>query len=194
MPYARCRELFQAGILDCLNLCTPKLREVVGDANGVFPVNGVTLSILPWFGQAGIAFRVRSDPATLRVGEWAHYDDFVDLCADHPGPLADAARYAREVWESPPAGLSGLQMAHLIFLAGAEALLSESVRGSFYAILDAIQSESVFTGQFSFANQLSAYDGWFEYVVSDPDGNSRANYCDIVRANEVTRAALPAWK
>lgn len=193
MPYTQCRDLFQAGILDCLDLCTPKLHEVVGEAKGIFPINAMTLDILPWFGQAGIAFRIQSDPVTLRVGEWAHYDDFVDLCVCHSGPLNDAAQYVRDAWESPPADLNRLQMAHLIFLAGAEALLADAVRCRFYAILDAIQTESEFTGRFSFDNQLSAYDGWFEYVVSDPDGNSRVNYCDVLRANEVTKAALPVW-
>ncbi|MCA9071396.1 MAG: hypothetical protein KDA84_20855 [Planctomycetaceae bacterium] len=179
--------------MDGLDVCTPRLREIVGDGKGLFPINGITLSILPWFGQAEIAFRVQSDPPTLDVAEWEYYDDFSDLCNCHSTPLADAAQYSREAWENPPDGLSNLQMAHLIFLAGAEALLDASVRNRFYEILDSIQDESTFTGQFSFDNRLSAHDGWFDYIVSDPDGNCRANYCDVIRANEVSTEALPFW-
>ena len=193
MSFSHCRELFRAGILDGLENCTPLLRTIVGDGSGSFPINAMTLSVLPWFGQAEIAFRIQSDPHTLHVAEWEHYDDFSDLCNCHSGPLADAAQYSREAWEEPPDGLSNLQIAHLIFLAGAEALIDTSVRSRFYEILDSIQGSSTFSGQFSLENKLSAHDGWFEYIVSDPDGKCRANYCDIVCANEIRIRALPSW-
>lgn len=59
MSYSHCRELFRAGILDALEHCTPYLRTIGGDASGMFPINAMTLSILPWFGQAEIAFRIQ---------------------------------------------------------------------------------------------------------------------------------------
>ena len=72
MSFPECRDLFCVGILECLELCIPKLRKIVGDAKGVFPINGMALQIYPWFGQAGIGFRVQSDPKTWRIGEWQH--------------------------------------------------------------------------------------------------------------------------
>ncbi|MFT5524463.1 MAG: hypothetical protein ACI9HK_002417 [Pirellulaceae bacterium] len=56
-----------------------------------------------------------------------------------------------------------------------------------------IQDESTFSGQFRFDEQLSSYDGWFEYIVSDSDGKGRANYCDIIRAIDIQKEALPFW-
>ena len=194
MSYARCCELFRAGILDVLEHCIPQLRAIVGDGQGMFAINGVALGVLPWFGQAVLAFRVQADSKIGGYGGWQHFDDFEFLCLEHGGPLGAAALFAREVLENPPEGLDGQQLAHLIFLASAEALMSEAFRSRFYAILDSIQGESTFSGQFSFDNSYSADDGWFQYFVFDADGTCRANYCDIVRANLVTQVALPLWR
>ena len=89
--------------------------------------------------------------------------------------------------------MSHLEIAHLIFLAGAEALIDATVRDRFYEILDSIQDSSTFSGQLSLEGKLSANDGWFEYVLSDPDEQCRANYCDIVLASEIKARTLPSW-
>lgn len=194
MSYSQCVELFRAGILDGLEICTPQLRTIVDNDNPLFPLNAMALSIIPWFSQAEIAFRTQTDPKTLQVAEWEHYYFFSDLCNCHSGPLATAAQYSREAWEQPPDGLTHLQMAHLIFLAGAEALIGSTVRTRFYEILDTLQDSCTFNGQFSLEENLSAYDGWFEYIVSDPDEKCRSNYCDIVQASKIGKQLTPFWK
>ena len=141
----------------------------------MFPINGFALDVLPWFDQAGIAFRIQSDPPGFDLAEWEHYDLFFDLTMGVAGPLAASSGYAAAAYNNPPSGIEPGEVAHLILLAGAEALLDQTVVDKFYEAL-------------GIADNACMFDSWFEYFVLHPDNVCRANYCDIVRANRITES------
>jgi hypothetical protein len=73
------------------------------------------------------------------------------------------------------------EIAHLTFLAAADALLDESV---------ALRLQSVGVMAPVITDKLRS--NYFKYVVLDEDGVIKANYCDIICANRVTRRLLGA--
>jgi hypothetical protein len=179
MSFRKCREMFRLGLIESLARCESRLRELVnGAGGGLFPINGLALRVLPWHRDAWIAFRSASDPAGLDVGQWAYHDLFTDFA--YSRPLAEASAYAGAAWSEPPAGRSNSDIAHLVFLAGAEALLDRTVIEKFYTVL-------------GIADNAESFDRWFDYFVLDDDQVFKANYCDVVLANRRTEKALPDW-
>jgi hypothetical protein len=74
---------------------------------------------------------------------------------------------------------SNTYTAHIIFLAAAEALLSNSIPKM-------LQSLGIETS----LPKDSIYGNGVEYIVFDSDETIAANYCEIILANRITRIVL----
>jgi hypothetical protein len=177
IDFVECREVLFRGIMEGLRSCETEIRAIERDARGDSLVNGISLDLTPWHGGIGLAFRLQSDPRNDNSADWDYFE-FVSgqTCA----ALRTAAAYIRDVYRSE--GQEGpLGLAHLIFLAGAEALLDERV-AEYLRSLDI--DAPVVRERFQ--------DHVFEYIVTDPDGTVRANYCEIVVANRWTARLMAA--
>ncbi|QDU96613.1 hypothetical protein [Lignipirellula cremea] len=185
MSYARCQELFRLGLLDALEICRPHVErmmeegELSNDASHEHAVRGIALDIFPWFTQAAIALRVRSDPETPHLAKWRHYDFFSDLIIVESEAMGEAAQYAADVWKDPPAGVEMGDAAHLTFLAGAEALLDDSVQEKLCRILR-VDRDSVLAEM-------------MKYYLFHPDMTCESNYCDIVRMWRIKEQNQKLW-
>ena len=172
------RAVLLKGVLEALKDREAAIRAIERTAGGELPVTSVSLDLSPWHeGGVGISLRVSSDPpddySRYSSVEWDHFDF---ASANNCPALATVAEYVRRLYQ---AAEDGPDCAHLIFLAGAEALLDHGVARFFRSLgVDAPTVGDRFVGH------------WFDYVVTDPDGSVVNNYCDIVLANRVTRRLL----
>jgi len=105
--------------------------------------------------------------------DWEYFDFVSNSSFAGLQPAADFIRqaYVSEGEDSP----ARHEMAHLVFLAGAEALLDRRVA----ACLCEIGVNAPAYGD-EFLQRP------FEYMVFDPDETVRVNYCELVLANRVT--------
>jgi hypothetical protein len=181
IDFVECREVLFRGIMEGLRSQEADIRATERDARGESLVNGISLDLAPWHGGVGLSLRLQSDPrrgdGRYNSADWDYFD-FVSgqTCA----ALRTAGAYIRDIYLSE--GQEGpLGLAHLIFLAGAEALLDERV-AEYLRSLD-IDAPIV---------RERFQDHVFEYIVTDPDGTVRANYCEIVVANRWTARLMAA--
>jgi hypothetical protein len=182
MSFSACRDTFRRGIIEGLLASEGYIQAIGRTAQGIIPVSAIALDIYPWHAWANLSLRLTSDPMDIRyaIADWPHFD-FVnqETCS----PIREAAVYAAEVYRNPPASMERIEIAHLIFLAGAEALLDESIAETLNRLgIDAPNLGDGIKGH------------WFEYLVLDPDGTVRANYCEIVRANRSTDRLIDTWR
>src|SRR5690349_968844 len=162
--YAKCRSLILQGILGGLPFGADKIAAIEKVPNVEFPVNGVSLDLVPWHRALGVSLRLCSerDPEIRYCNvEWTYFD----LVSHKQCPaLERAADFAHEAYTSENSNSLAREMAHLIFLAGAEALLDPRV-----AQLLVELGINAPTYREEFLSPL------FEYMVFDFDGTVRAN-------------------
>lgn len=174
-----CRRVLIDGMLDALRSRTDAVKAIERTGRGDLPVTGVSLDLAPWHGGVGLALRQSSDPTNperrYSSVEWKLFNFVSD---EDYEPLAEVGQYIRKVYRS--AGRRGsLDAAHLIFLAGADALLDKKVAAFFRKLgVDAPVIKDRFV------------EHYFEYIVIDPDGTIRSNYCDLVLAMQVSQRLL----
>jgi hypothetical protein len=141
----------------------------------------ISYDILPWDPYVGVAFRVASESggrASQDSGEWKHSHFIEEINTPELTPAKDYAHGAYLAGRAD--GRHGHQeAAHLIFFAAANALLDESVA----LFLRSVSINAPVIGDTLPWN-------YFKYIVIDGDGVIKANYCDIVCANRVTRRLL----
>ena len=164
---------------DLMNALTAK-REAIRDLHKVEELWAISYDIIPWDPYIGIAFRLESESgfnASLKSGDWKH-SHFIEDCTSKE--LVPARDYVHAQFQSAgDDGKRAQEMAHLIFLAAADALLDESVA----LLLQSAQINAPVIGDTLPCN-------YFKYIVIDEDGVIKANYCDIVCANRVTKRLL----
>ncbi|MGC4087786.1 MAG: hypothetical protein QM756_07795 [Polyangiaceae bacterium] len=164
----------EASLLDVLGRNEAKMRALPRNGRGEVDVAGMSLDIFPWHSSAQLSFRSTDeslDPATrYDVAAWelfnfisssdgssTMFDDTVKELGQTYGGAVDQQRS----W-----------LAHLCFLAAAEALLGQPV----LAMLE----------QYG----LDVDSRAFELIVEDSDRGIRCNYCELVRANRLTQRIL----
>src|SRR5262245_47623907 len=178
--FSQCRSLILEGILEGLQASADVIAAIGKVPNLEFPVNGVSLDLVPWHGALGISLRlcteVEEHVRYCNV-EWAYFD--LTSNANCPA-LARAADFVQKAYTSENSNSVAIEMAHLIFLAGAEALLDPQV-----AQLLVELGINAPTYRDSFPSHV------FEYMVLDFDGTVRANYCELILANRVTAKWWP---
>src|SRR5262249_9929969 len=145
------------------------------------PITGVALDLAPWHAGVGLALRLSSDTTDslrrYRSVEWKHFNFF---SKENCEALIPVGAYIQKAYRST--GKRGcLDRAHLIFLAGADALLDRKVALFFQRL--GVNAPVV-------KERLGRHS--FEYIVIDPDGTIGANYCDLILAMRVTKRLLGA--
>ena len=179
--FSQCRSVLLQGILDALDARASVIASIKRIPNVMFPISGISLDMAPWQGAVGLSLRQASEFELERrydIAGWEYFDlvsntTFPDL-QPAAGLIHDA--YISEGEDSP----ARHEMAHLVFLAGAEALLDERVPNRLSVI--GVKAP-VFGAEF--------LRGCFEYMVFDPDETVRVNYCELVLANRVTARWWP---
>lgn len=174
--FSRCRSIIVQGILDALDSKASAIASIDQIPNVEFPIDGIALDMAPWHGGMGLALRQVTEfehESRYNSADWDYFD-FVSNSSF--SGLQVAANFIKEAYLSEGEGSPArLEMAHLVFLAGAEALLDSRVAECLCALgINAPVYANGFLGR------------RFEYMVFDPDETVRMNYCELVLANRVT--------
>lgn len=180
MSYAGWREEFRRCLLDAISICGEFLSS-----NGRAPntVTGVCLDVFPWFRTACVALRLSTDGVDQKYtpGEWELYEDLSDATVN---AMASAAAIAGDAYANRRGTMSRIEMANLIFMAAADALLDSST----YSALESIGFQ---------VQRLPACDEIettaFDLIVVDPDQTVAANYCEIHRTHRNKQRLVSNW-
>lgn len=179
--FTACREAIRIAIFDALKECEQYIASIERTARGDSCVSGIALELFPWHGSLGLSLRLTSDfplgGFRYDSADWIHYN-FTNDCKS---PSIDAAiALVTQIYHSgKESGDTLCEMAHLTFMAGAEALLAPQVSG--------------LLNQFGIGAPLitdTFISSPFQYIVMDVDQTVKSNYCDIVLANRITRRLL----
>ena len=175
-PLKQCEAVFQAELGEALSANEDRVKEMV-ESEGASSMDGVSFDILPWHDFVCLSFRTNQDePDQIRYryspADWKHYE-FVSE------PFSATRELVSKMYESPPNGLEAAQVAHLIYVAAAEALMAPTVSS---ALRDCGLNAPDVMDKPNEAN--------FEYVVIDEDRIVPANYCDVVLASRVTKRLM----
>jgi hypothetical protein len=179
-PFEKCKNALFQGAFAALQESASSILSLKPTAQGDVPVNGLSYDISPWHGALGLSIRVSYPEGEYDedVASWKHFDFISDRDSLR---LRETGQLIQELYVS--AGAEHYrEMAHLVFLAGAEALLDRQIGEQLRKlgvnapiVTDEFQT-TVFTHRF--------------YMVFDPDESIRANYCEIVLANRITARLL----
>lgn len=176
-----CREALLAAILDALRGRADYIAAIERTGRGVLSATGIALELFPWRAAFGLSLRLASDYPLGRArydsADWPHYDFTAGYIS---AAITDAIALVTEIYAHGNAPDNDLRdMAHLTFLAGAEALLHPRV----CQLLNELEIR---------APELSdAFVGSpFQYIVTDADGTLKSNYCDVVLADRIRRRLL----
>jgi hypothetical protein len=180
--FDQCRNLLLEAVIDSLRQRSEFVRSIEHTAIGS-PVNGLALEVYPWHEQIVIALRLETDSKEDRYSpaDWAHYAFANSSEHDFPA-LQKANRYVSEAYKTggEKSAKQAREIAHLTFLAAAEALLDQSVARELTSF--GIEGP-LLTDQFR-PNLC------FEYMVFDVDQSIVGNYCEIILANRITRRLI----
>jgi hypothetical protein len=174
--YDECCVVLHRALMDALT----ENRKAIRALNKTEPLWAVSYEILPWDPYIGVAFRLESESghgASLNSAEWKHSHFIEDISTKALIPAKDYVHQAYLTVSGD--GNRSQEVAHLIFLAEATALLENSVA----TLLQSVGIDAPTIGD-------SLPWNYFKYIVSDGDGVIKANYCDIVCANRVSRRLL----
>ncbi len=193
--YDDCKHTIRSYVVEALNESAEYIRKVTQGTEETQTITGIALDICPWHEDIGLSLRLHSEYYALgemrndmawryNSANWAHFG-FTDNF-EIPS-LSGANRLIAEIYEqgdgdSEDHGIvspSPRDFAHLIFMAGADALLDTDISTILNNLgIDAPDVDEDFI------------PGPFDYIVTDPDGSLDANYCDIILANRVMKRLL----
>lgn len=143
--------------------------------------NAISFDLIPWQAFVSISFRGREDDDEIahRPGDWSGYELIGEHNADEfLDPVAEYAMRAYDSVQKYPARCQ--KMAHVIYMAAADALMCPRVG----QLLEPFGAHTI-------RDQVPYQPfAWFEYCVFDEDRVFKANYCEIVCAQRVTRKFL----
>lgn len=176
-----CREAILTAIIDSLRERADYISSIDRTVRGQIPVSGIALELSPWHGGLGLSLRLTSDfplgESRYDSADWPHFD----FTNGYQSPTIDAAvSLVTQIYNRGKEPGNDLRdMAHLTFMAGAEALLHPKVShllNEFGIEAPAISDRFVTSA--------------FQYIVTDADQTVKSNYCDIVLANRVVQRVL----
>ncbi len=176
------KKKFLAAILELLDSSKITFDAIPKMGGKILSVTGISLDIYPW--NEYFALSLRNTEKThnqhrYSPAEW-NYFEFATSLQSLSQPLVEAvALMTTEYDAATDAGLDSTEASHLMFIAGAEALLDPAVAKKLrtYGIEAPLIDDS-------FANFP------FEYMVFDSDSAALTNYCELVIANRVTLKLL----
>jgi hypothetical protein len=176
--FDECRAVLHRSLMDALSEHSQAIREL----NSAERLMAISYDILPWDPYIGVAFRLESETGTdppLGPADWqhSHFIEDLDCPALHP-----ARDYTQQLYTEigGGGGTSAQEIAHLIYLAAADAILDESVA----TLLESAGVQAPFVGS------SLPWGHSFTYMVLDEDKVIKANYCEIVVANRVAQRLL----
>jgi hypothetical protein len=174
--FKECVEVLHRALMGAL----AEYGEAIRTLNKTEPLWAISFDILPWDPYVGLAFRLESESghdASMNSADWKHSHFIEEL---NTKALIPAKEYTHHAYQTLGGdGKSSQEVAHLIFLAAANALLDDRVA----RLLQSFGVDAPVIGEKLPWN-------FFKYLVIDGDGVIKANYCDIVCANRVTRRLL----
>ena len=179
--YEACREALLTAIIDALQERADYIASIERTANGDVPVTGIALELFPWHSILELSLRLSSDfplgKSRYDSADWPHFE-FTKSCQSPS--IETAISLVTEVYDQGEQPNNDLcEMAHLTFMAGAEALLHPNVA---HLLNEFGIDAPVLIDQF--------VSSPFQYIVTDGDETVEANYCDIVLAARVTQRLL----
>ena len=181
-PYVECKKVLLDGLLASLTAKEALIRSMRTET-GYHTASGLDFELVPWHDACHLSLRSFSDPIVL---EYPHdpdswkYGYFVQSQESSGESLKEAARMISALYNSRAEETNGLlESAHMIFLAGADALLDPSVA----KLLQSMGVNAPIITDF-----FPKYNLW--YTVYDSDATFKANYCEIVFANRIAARLL----
>lgn len=178
--FEACKESMLVAILDSLHEREEYITSIERTALGL-PVTGLAVELAPWHGNFGLSLRLNPDfpqgQFRYESADWPHFN-FTEGCRSPS--IATVESLIVKIYErGKEPNIDAREMAHLVFLAGAEALLDPTVSQLLNRFgIDAPELHDSFVS--------SA----FQYIVTDYDATVKSNYCDIVLSNRVTKRLL----
>jgi len=179
--WEQCRAALIIAIIDSIDERADYLTSIERTSNGDIPATGIALELFPWQGEFGLSLRLVSDfplgESRYDSADWPHFN-FTDGCKSTS--IRAAVSVVTQIYERGREPGNVLRdMAHLAFMAGAEALLDPKVSRLLQQFgIDAPPLTDTFVSS------------PFQYIVTDVDQTVKANYCEIVLANRVTQRVL----
>jgi hypothetical protein len=183
--FKECRALLLAAVLAELEACKSTILKIPGYEAGGSEfrclVSAICLDIAPWHRGFDLALRdddeKRDERIRNSVGDWKLYP----LRGIDDPPTTPQRVAVEEFFEREYSGIKNpevaREIAHLMFLAAAEALLDYSVT----RMLRRYQIDAPYVDDTFLPHRC------FEYIVTDSDTSIAANYCEIVIANRITQ-------
>ena len=179
--FSKCRGLVLEAILAELDVGAGRFtpdNDSGEDKIAASSVSGIGLDFSPWHRQLMLGLREQEkwdEAIRYRIGDWKYYPlNKPDFPPSLPQTAA-AADFAGDVYDSA-AEMRPIEVAHLMFLAAAKALVDPAVTDR----LQQLGNDAPFITDDFPSSRV------FEYVVTDGDESIAANYCEIVIANRLT--------
>jgi hypothetical protein len=173
--FTECRSILHRALIDGLAANSSRIRALQAKEE----IWAIAYDIIPWDPYIGVAVCLKNeiDRSGLHSGGWknSHFIENISTKA-----FDSAVEYTFQAYESVSEDPKRCQdVARLIYLAAADALLDEGV---------AVLLQSLGVNAPVIRDKLPW--NYFKYVVTDADGVIKANYCDIICANRATRRLL----
>jgi hypothetical protein len=176
-----CGRAILTAIADGLRERADYIAAIPRTSNGQVPVTGIALELSPWHGAFALSLRLSSDfpigKNRYNSADWTHFA-FTEGCRSPS--IAKVGAIISDFYQQGQEPHTELhEMAHLIFLAGAEVLLDPAACNILREFgVDAPLLEGGFVATH------------FQYILTDPDETMKSNYCDIVLSNRMTKRLL----
>jgi hypothetical protein len=181
--FTKGRRLFLRAVIDAIKRRSDYIRSIKRTGRGDMPIDGIAFDLYPDHGY--IALSLRENDAVNRhqnSADWPHFEFISSQQHDFPA-LRAALTYIEGTYGSHAASGTdhSTELRHLILLAAADALTDPSVA----ELLKSFDIDAAVWDDRMFPNP-----GYFDYVVLDANGDIRLNYCELVRANRITRRLI----
>lgn len=176
--YDECRSFLQQALMTVLQDHRERIRAL-HESDEIW---ALAYELIPWQPLVALSIRVRDETdGDLRydLAAWKHYEFAGNLDTPVLNEVANYSAAAVNDLQADETGANSQEVAHLIYLAAAEALLAPEVA----AFLNSLGIGAPTTSD-------TLQGAYFEFVVLDSDKAVRCNYCEIVRANRVTKRLL----
>jgi hypothetical protein len=174
-------ELLRTGILSAVEERSGYIGAIDKTARGELPVSGLSFELYPWHQYLALSMRTTSELSMIdryNPAEWKHFE-FVRSDRCNSPEFRNAAQVVSNYYEDESGEVCGKEFAHLMFTAAAHALLDPAVAELLRKF--GVRAPTVIDEPVGSA---------FEYMVFDPDGTLKSNYCDIELATRYTARIL----
>jgi hypothetical protein len=169
-----------AAILSGLDAKSAILESLCKDVRGrVTGISAISFDLYPWHEYIALSLRDANTAHPNNPAEWKYFE-FVSSQQLHTPEIDQAVALMADVYKmADDFKMSSVEAAHLIFMAGAEALLDPKIAAKLQIFKI---NAPVLTDRFS--------KGGLDYIVLDPDETMSINYCQFVLGNRINERLL----